>query len=184
AVGEKLPSGRGRGIAVHDGFGSFVAMVAEVAAGADGSVKVERVVAAVDCGIAVNPDVVRAQLESGVAFGLSAALRQQITLTNGVGDQANSDPYEPLRFAEMPRVEVHIVPSTAPPSGIGEPVVPAVAPAVTNAIFAATGKRLASLPLNLAALKGGGSPRATARTPASPASPARRGRPTDRRPPR
>jgi len=155
AVGDRLPPGRGRGIAVHDGFGSFVAMVAEVAVAKDGAVKVERVTAAVDCGIAVNPDVVRAQIESGVAYALSAAFRQQITFTGGVVDQANFDTFEPLRFSEMPKVEVHIVPSSAPPSGIGEPVVPAVAPAVTNAIFAATGKRLTSLPWNLAALKGG-----------------------------
>ena len=127
-------------------------MVADVAV-ADGSIKVDRVVAAVDCGIAVNPDVVRAQVEGGIGFGLGAALRNKITLVDGVVQQSNFHDYEPLRISDMPKIEVHIVESHAPPSGIGEPGVPPVAPAVSNAIFAATGKRLYSLPFDAAALR-------------------------------
>ncbi len=145
---DKLPSGRGRGVAVHESFSSFVAMVADVTVDKNG-VKVDRVVAAVDCGIAVNPDVVRAQVEGGIGYGLGHALRNQITFTDGVVDQANFDGYEPLRMSDMPVIEVHIVPSTAAPTGIGEPGVPPIAPAVANAIFAATGKRLRSLPYDL-----------------------------------
>jgi isoquinoline 1-oxidoreductase subunit beta len=151
--GEKLPDGRGRGIAVHESFNSFVAMTADVTVTKDGSVKVDRVVAAVDCGVPVNPDVIRAQVESGIGYGLGAALRNQITLTDGVVDQANFDGYEPLRISDMPKVEVHIVPSEARPTGIGEPGLPPLAPAVSNAIFAATGKRLNSLPWDFKALK-------------------------------
>ncbi len=145
---DKLPAGRGRGVAVHESFSSFVAMVADVTVDKNG-VKVDRVVAAVDCGIAVNPDVVRAQVEGGIGYGLGHALRNQITFTDGVVDQANFDGYEPLRMSDMPKIEVHIVPSTAAPTGIGEPGVPPIAPAVANAIFAATGKRLRSLPFDL-----------------------------------
>ncbi len=151
--GEKLPEGRGRGIAVHESFRSFVAMTADVTVAKDGSIKVDRVVAAVDCGVAVNPDVIRAQVESGVGYGLGAALRNQITLTDGIVDQSNFDGYEPLRISDMPKVEVHIVPSQEPPTGIGEPGVPPLAPAVSNAIFAATGKRLNSLPWDFKVLK-------------------------------
>jgi isoquinoline 1-oxidoreductase subunit beta len=111
------------------------------------------VVAAVDCGVAVNPDVIRAQVEGGIGYGLGAALRNAITLTNGIVDQSNFDGYEPLRMSDMPKVEVHIVPSREAPTGIGEPGVPPVAPAVSNAIFAATGKRLYSLPWDARALK-------------------------------
>jgi len=118
-----------------------------------GQITVDRVVAAVDCGIAVNPDVIRAQIEGGIGYGLGAALRNQITLTNGIVDQSNFDSYEPLRISDMPKVEVHIVPSSTPPTGIGEPGVPPIAPAVSNAIFAATGKRLRSLPWDLNLLK-------------------------------
>ena len=100
-------------------------------------------------GVPINPDVIRAQLEGGIGFGLGAALRNRITLTDGVVDQTNFDGYEPLRISDMPRVEVHIVPSNEPPTGIGEPGVPPVAPAVTNAIRAATGKSLHSLPWGL-----------------------------------
>jgi isoquinoline 1-oxidoreductase beta subunit len=152
--GEKMESGRGRGVAVHESFNTFVAMVAEVTAGKDGSIKVDRVVAAVDCGTAVNPDVIRAQIEGGVGYALGAALRDQITFTDGMVDQANFDTYEPLRISDMPRVEVHIIASTEPPTGIGEPGVPPVAPAVSNAIFAATGKRLRSLPFDFGSLRG------------------------------
>jgi isoquinoline 1-oxidoreductase beta subunit len=148
-----LPSGRGRGVAVHESFNSYVAMVAEVSTNPSGF-KVERVVVAVDCGTPVNPDVIRAQVEGGVGYALGAALRNQITLTEGRVDQANFDGYEPLRLSDMPQVEVHIVPSTEPPTGIGEPGVPPLAPAVSNAVFAATGKRLRSLPFDMQSLRG------------------------------
>ncbi|MEN3379802.1 MAG: isoquinoline 1-oxidoreductase subunit beta [Hyphomicrobiales bacterium] len=151
--GEKLPAGRGRGIAVHESFNTFVAMTADVTVGKDGAIKVDRVVAAVDCGVPVNPDVIRAQVESGVGYGLGAALRNQITLTDGLVDQSNFDSYEPLRISDMPKVEVHIIPSQAAPTGIGEPGVPPLAPAVSNAIFQATGKRLNALPWDFKALK-------------------------------
>ncbi|HLY58845.1 MAG TPA: xanthine dehydrogenase family protein molybdopterin-binding subunit [Stellaceae bacterium] len=146
--GSPMPKGRGRGIAYHESFGTRVAMVAEVAAG-DTDFKVERIVAAVDCGIAVNPDVIAAQLEGAVGFALSAVLRNKVTLKNGVVEQGNFDDYEPTRIGEMPRVEVHIVPSAEHPSGVGEPGVPPLAPAIGNALFAATGKRVRSLPMEL-----------------------------------
>ena len=149
----KMPAGQGRGIAVHESFGSYVAMVSEVTVAKDGSVKVDRVVAAVDCGIAVNPDVIKAQVEGGIGYALGAALRNKITFTEGVVDQANFDSYEPLRMSDMPKVEVYIVPSGEAPTGIGEPGVPPLAPAVSNAIFAATGKRLRSLPFDFSSLK-------------------------------
>lgn len=149
--GGPLDKGRGRGIALHESFQSFVAMVAEVAV-ADGKVKVERIVAAVDCGIAVNPDVVKAQVEGAVGFVLSAVTRNRITLADGEVEQANFDTYEPTRMPEMPKVEVHIVASAEAPTGIGEPGVPTVAPAIANAVFSATGKRLRSLPLDLSSL--------------------------------
>ena len=144
---------RGRGVAVHESFHSFVAQVAEVTVAADGSVKVDRVVAAVDCGIAINPDTIRAQVEGSVAFALSAALHGEITLQEGRVVQSNFHDYAPLRLNEMPRVEVHIVPSAANPTGIGEPGVPPVAPAVANAIAAATGIWLTRLPFSADALK-------------------------------
>ncbi len=145
--------GRGRGVAVHRSFGSYVAMVADVTVDG-GNLKVDRIVAAVDCGVAVNPDVIRAQVEGAVGFALSSVLRNRITLEDGVVPEANFDAYEPTLMSEMPRVEVHIVPSTEAPTGIGEPGVPTVAPAIANAVFAATGKRLRSLPLDLASLRG------------------------------
>ncbi|BAE53000.1 xanthine dehydrogenase family protein molybdopterin-binding subunit [Paramagnetospirillum magneticum] len=145
--GSPLPAGKGRGIAVHESFHSFVAQVVEVSIGAKGEIKVDRVVCAVDCGVAVTPDVVRAQMEGGIAFALSAALFGEITLKDGRAEQSNFHDYRCLRMNEMPRVEVHIVPSAAPPTGVGEPGVPPLAPALANAIFAATGKRLRKLPL-------------------------------------
>jgi isoquinoline 1-oxidoreductase beta subunit len=149
--GQSLPHGRGRGVAVHQSFNTRVAMVAEVTV-ARGALKVDRIVAAVDCGVAVNPDIVAAQIEGAVGFALSAVLRNQITLTNGVVDQGNFHDYQPTRMSEMPRVEVHIVRSEAPPTGIGEPGVPPLGPAIGNAVFATTGKRLRSLPLDQKAL--------------------------------
>ncbi len=144
--GTPLPAGKGRGIAVHESFNSFVAQVAEVAVEGD-TFRVERVVCAVDCGVVINPDVVRAQMEGGIGFALSAALAEAITLDKGVVEQSNFHDYTPLRIADMPKVEVHIVPSREPPTGVGEPGVPPLAPAVANAIFAAKGERIRSLPL-------------------------------------
>ncbi|MGK9165693.1 xanthine dehydrogenase family protein molybdopterin-binding subunit [Inquilinus limosus] len=149
--GQPLPAGRGRGVAVHKSFETYVATVAEVSV-EGGALKVDRVVAAVDCGIAVNPDVIRAQVEGSVGFALSVVLRNKITLQDGEVEQANFDTYEPTRMSEMPKVEVHIVPSAEPPTGIGEPGVPGLAPAIGNAVFAATGQRLRSLPLDLSKL--------------------------------
>jgi isoquinoline 1-oxidoreductase beta subunit len=145
--GEKLPAGRGRGIGISKFINTIVAQVADVTVGPDGNVKVDRVVCALDCGIAVNPDIVRAQMEGGVGFGLGAALHGAITLKDGVVEQSNFHDYHVLRMAEMPKVEVHIVPSTDPPKGVGEPGVPPIAPAVANAVFAATGRRIRSLPM-------------------------------------
>lgn len=144
----KPAKGRGRGIAYHYSFNTRIAMVADVTV-QRGAVKVERVVAAVDCGTAVNPDLVKAQIEGAIGFALSSVLRERVTLEKGVVQQSNFHDYEPTRISEMPRVEVHIVKSTEPPSGIGEPGVPPLAPAVGNAIYAATGKRFRSLPFNL-----------------------------------
>ena len=143
---------RGRGIAVHESFNTFVAQVAEVTVKRDGSFRVDRIVCAVDCGVAVNPDVIRAQMEGGIGYGLSAALHGAITLKDGVVEQSNFHDYVPLRINEMPVIEVHIVPSAEKPSGVGEPGTPVVAPAVANALFAATGKRLRKLPFDTAQL--------------------------------
>ncbi len=140
-----LPKGRFRGVAVAESFGSVVAQIAEVSVDGDG-IKVERVVAAVDCGLAINPDQVRAQVEGGIGFGLSAILGEEITLTDGKVDQGNFDMYTPLRIDAMPKVEVHIVASANPPSGIGEPGVPPIGPAVANAAFKALGKRIRVMP--------------------------------------
>lgn len=137
---------RGRGVAVHESFNSFVAQVAEVTVSQDGSYRVDRVVCAVDCGVAVNPDVIEAQMEGGIGYALAALLHGEITLDKGVVQQTNFHNYPVLRINEMPAVEVHIVPSTKAPTGVGEPGVPPLAPAVANAIFDATGKRLRKLP--------------------------------------
>lgn len=142
---------RARGVAVHESFNSYVAHVAEVTVKKDGMVKVDRIVSAVDCGTAINPDNIRAQVEGGIGFALSS-LYQAITLKDGRVEQGNFDAYPVLRIADMPRIEVHIVPSAEPPTGIGEPGVPPVAPAIANAIAAATGKRLRSLPFKTAEL--------------------------------
>ncbi|MBI4293161.1 MAG: xanthine dehydrogenase family protein molybdopterin-binding subunit [Betaproteobacteria bacterium] len=140
---------RGRGIAVHESFKTFVAQVAEVTLRPDGALRVDRVVCAVDCGVAVNPDVIRAQMESGIAYGLTAALYGAITLADGVVEQSNFHDYVSLRIGEMPRVEVHIVPSHENPTGVGEPATPVIAPAVANAVYAASGTRVRSLPIRL-----------------------------------
>lgn len=146
--GSPLPEGSGRGIAVHESFNTCVAQVAEVSV-SGGALRVDRVVIAVDCGLAVNPDLVAAQMEGGMGFGLGAALKGAITLEHGRVVESNFHDYRVLRMTEMPRVEVHILPSTAPPTGVGEPATPVIAPAVANALFAATGQRLRSLPLRL-----------------------------------
>jgi isoquinoline 1-oxidoreductase beta subunit len=144
---------RGRGIAVHVSFRSFVAEVAEVSVRPDGSFTVDRVVCAVDCGIAVNPDQIAAQMEGGIGFALSAAMHSAITLKDGRVVQSNFNDYPLLRISQMPKVEVHIAPSAAAPTGVGEPGVPPLAPAVANALFAATGKRLRKLPFDSAELR-------------------------------
>ncbi|HYC05409.1 MAG TPA: molybdopterin cofactor-binding domain-containing protein [Azospirillaceae bacterium] len=145
--GTPLPAGRGRGIAFHVSFGTAVAQVAEVTVGPEGALKVDRVVAAVDCGTVVNPSIVEAQVQGAIAYALSAALFGRISVAGGAVEQGNFPDYEMIRIRHMPAVEVHVVPSTAPPAGIGEPGLPPLAPAVANAIFAATGKRVRSLPL-------------------------------------
>lgn len=141
-----LPAGRSRGIAVAESFGSFVAQVAEVSL-AEGKPRVHRVVCAVDCGVVVNPDTVSAQMESGIVYGLTAALYGQITISNGRVEQSNFHDYPLLRMSEIPQVEVHIVKSDEPPGGVGEPGTPPIAPAVANALFAATGRPVRRLPL-------------------------------------
>lgn len=141
-----LPAGRFRGIALHESFGTTVGMVAEITLQKQGF-KVETVVAVVDCGVAVNPDQIRAQIEGGVGFGLGAILREEIPLEAGRVSVQNFDGYLPLRIDEMPTVTVHIMASTAAPTGIGEPGVPVIGPAVANAVAAATGKRVRVLPM-------------------------------------
>jgi isoquinoline 1-oxidoreductase subunit beta len=142
------PAGRFLGVAVHESFHSFVAHVAEVSM-SKGKAKVERIVCAVDCGVAVNPDIIKAQMEGGIGYGLGAAMRDAITLSGGLVDQGNFDTYEPLRMSDMPQVDVHIVASTEKPTGVGEPGVPPTAPAVANAVFKATGRPILALPLDL-----------------------------------
>ncbi len=148
--GTPLSNGKGRGVALYRSFGSWVAEVAEVAVSAKGAIRIERVVAAIDCGIAVNPDAVRSQLEGAIAFGLSAALKERITIARGGVRERTFEDYPLLTMAEMPEVEVNIVASDAPPGGVGEPGVPPIAPAVANAVFAASGKRIRTLPFRSA----------------------------------
>jgi isoquinoline 1-oxidoreductase beta subunit len=147
--GKPLPKGRAAGLAVHQSFGSYVAQIAEVSI-EDGKPRVHRVVCAIDCGPVVNPLTVEAQMQSGIVFGLSAALHGELTLKNGRVEQSNFHDYPALRLPEMPQIEVHIVPSTDKMGGCGEPGTPPIAPAVGNALFALTGKRLRKLPLRLA----------------------------------
>lgn len=147
------PKGISRGIAVMESFGSYVAQVAEVSVGKDGVPKIHRVVCAIDCGQVVNPDTVAAQMESGIIFGLTAALYGEITVKNGRIEQRNFYDYKMLRMNESPKIETYIVPSTEKHGGVGEPGTPPIAPAVVNAIFAATGKRVRSLPIRPEELK-------------------------------
>jgi len=143
----KQAKGKGRGVAVHKSFNSYVAQVMDVSIKDSGAVSIDKIVCAVDCGVVVNPDVVRAQMEGGIGYGLGAVMRNEITLKDGVVEQANFPQYEPLRITDMPEVEVHIVQSDEAPTGVGEPGLPPAGPALANAIFAATGKRVTKLPM-------------------------------------
>ncbi|MBV9247969.1 MAG: xanthine dehydrogenase family protein molybdopterin-binding subunit [Acetobacteraceae bacterium] len=151
--GEKLPGRVGRGVSVQFVFGSYVAQVAEVEVSETGEVRVRRIVCAVDCGTVVNPDTVRAQIEGAIIFGITAALYGEITISDGRVEQANFDTYQMLRMNEAPAIDVHIVRSNEPPGGMGEPGTSAVVPAIANAVFVATGKRLRKMPIDSAALR-------------------------------
>ena len=148
-----LAKGRGRGIALQSVFGSYLAQVAEVEVAKDGSVRVHRVVCAMDCGTVINPDTVQAQIQGGVMFGVTAALYGEITLKNGRVEQTNFDTYQVLRINEAPAIEVHVVRSTEPPGGMGEAGTSGIVPAIANAVFAATGQRLRKMPIDTNALK-------------------------------
>jgi len=151
--GQPLPKGVGRGVSLQHAFATYMAHVAEVEVAKDGSVRVRRVVCAVDCGTVVNPDTVQAQIQSAVNFGITAALYGEITVKNGRVEQSNFDSYQILRMNEAPVIEVHTVKNFEPPGGMGEAGTSAIVPAVGNAIFAATGKRLRRMPVDRAALK-------------------------------
>jgi isoquinoline 1-oxidoreductase beta subunit len=151
--GQPLPKRVGRGVSLQFVFGTYMAQVAEVEVAKDGAVRVRRVVCAVDCGTVVNPDTVTAQIQSAIIFGITAALYGEITLKNGRVEQTNFDSYQMLRINEAPIIEVHIVQNFEPPGGMGECGTSAIVPAVANAIFAATGKRLRKMPVDVAALK-------------------------------
>ena len=153
AWGQPLPQGAGRVVSVQDVFGTFMAQVAEVEVSKDGEVNVKRIVCAVDCGIGINPDTIEAQVQSAIVYGLTATLYGEITLKDGRVEQSNFDNYRALRINEMPAIDVHIVKSAEAPGGMGEPGTSALAPAVTNAVFAATGVRLRKLPIDTAKLK-------------------------------
>ncbi|MFK7881068.1 molybdopterin cofactor-binding domain-containing protein [Roseobacter sp.] len=143
----KAKPGRSQGIAVHKSFGSYVAQVAEISRDEDGAVKIEKVTAAVDCGLPVNPNVIKAQIEGGIGYGIGAVMRNEITLSGGEPDQVNFPDYEPLRIHDIASIETYIVPSDAPPTGIGEPGTPPAGPALANAI-AVDGPRVTSLPMS------------------------------------
>jgi isoquinoline 1-oxidoreductase beta subunit len=151
--GQPLPDRVGRGVSLQFVFATYMAQVAEVEVGKDGAVRVRRVVCAVDCGAVVNPDTVRAQIQSGIIFGITAALYGKITLKNGRVEQTNFDTYQILRMDQAPAIDVHIVQNFEPPGGMGECGTSAAVPAVANAIFAATGKRLRTMPVDPTALK-------------------------------
>jgi isoquinoline 1-oxidoreductase beta subunit len=154
--GKPSPDGTGLGVSLQHAFATYMAQVAKVEISKSGAVRVRRVVCAVDCGTVVNPDTVEAQVHGGIIFGLTAALYGKITLQNGRVEQGNFDTYQLLRMDEAPKIEVHIVQSSELPGGVGETGTSAVAPAVTNAIFAATGRRLRSLPIDMTAFGQGG----------------------------
>jgi len=148
-----LPEGVGRGVSLQSAFATYMALVAEVEVSKDGAVRVRRIVCALDCGTVVNPDTVEAQVQGAVIFGITAALYGEITIKDGRVEQANFDSYQMLRMNEAPEIEVHIVESTEPPGGMGEPGTSAIGPAVANAVFAATGKRIRKMPIAADALK-------------------------------
>jgi len=153
--GKPLPRGHGRGVALlYSGWGTYLAQVAEVEITGSGDVRVHRIVSAVDCGTIVNPDIVKAQIESGVVYGISAALWGEVTLKNGRVEQSNFHNYRVLRMNETPPIDVHLVRNGEAPGGIGEPGTAVTAPALANAIFAATGKRLRKLPLQSGLARG------------------------------
>jgi isoquinoline 1-oxidoreductase beta subunit len=151
--GQPFPARTGYGVSLQHVFATYVAMVAHVEVSKDGTVQVRRVVCVLDCGTVVNPDTVQAQVQSGIIFGITAALHGEITLKNGRVEQANFDTYRMLRMNEAPAIEVHIVPSSEPPGGMGEAGTSAIVPAITNAIYAATRKRLRKLPVDITELK-------------------------------
>ena len=151
--GQPLPKGSGRGVSVQNVFGSYMAQVAEVAVSKDGDVAVKRITCAVDCGIGINPNTIEAQAQSAILYGLTAALYGEITLKDGRVEQSNFDSYRALRINEIPAIDIHIIDSGEAPGGMGEPKTCAVPPAVTNAIFAATGVRLRKLPIDTSKLK-------------------------------
>jgi len=141
-------AGRSRGVAVHKSFESFVAEVIEISRDDSGRVRIENVTCAIDCGVAINPDVIRAQMEGSIGYGLGHAMRDEITLDGGEVVQWNFPDYEPLRIHDIGAIETHIVPSAAPPTGVGEPGLPPAAPALANAIAAAGGGRVTMHPMN------------------------------------
>jgi isoquinoline 1-oxidoreductase subunit beta len=151
--GQPLPKGSGRGVSVQNVFGSYMAQVAEVAVSKDGDVAVKRITCAVDCGIGINPNTIEAQAQSAIVYGLTAVLYGEITLKDGRVEQSNFDNYRALRINEIPAIDIHIIDSGKAPGGMGEPGTCAVPPAITNAIFAATGVRLRKLPIDTSKLK-------------------------------
>jgi len=151
--GQPLPKGSGRGVSVQNVFGSYMAQVAEVTVSKDGDVAVKRITCAVDCGIGINPNTIEAQAQSAIVYGLTAVLYGEITLKDGRVEQSNFDNYRALRINEIPAIDIHIIDSGEAPGGMGEPGTCAVPPAITNAIFAATGVRLRKLPIDTSKLK-------------------------------
>jgi isoquinoline 1-oxidoreductase beta subunit len=146
---EKLPYGTAKGIACHFCFGTYVAQVVQVTVDSANKIKVDKVFAAVDCGVVLNPDMLKNQIEGGIIFALSAALQGEITVEAGAIVQKNFDTYEPLRYNQTPEIQIYIDENDEAPGGMGEPAVPCIAPALCNAIYAATGKRIRKLPLKL-----------------------------------
>ena len=151
--GKKIKAGHSQGFAYHHSFGSHVAEVAEVSISKSNKVKVHKITCVVDCGQTVNPMTIRAQMQGAIVYGLGATIKSEITVKNGQIDQSNYNDYEVLRMNEMPQVDVHIIKNNEEPGGVGEPGLPPIAPAVTNAVFAATGKRIRKLPITPKNLK-------------------------------
>lgn len=152
--GKSLPKGQGMGLALHESFGSWSAQVAKVTVSKNHEISVDKIIASVDCGTVINPDGVKAQMEGSIVYGLTSTLKGEITIEKGAVAQSNFHEFELLQIHEMPKVEIHIIPSLEPPGGAGEPGLPPVAPAVANAIFNATGKRIRKLPIKSKDLKG------------------------------